>query len=661
MKNKFIILIGLLFWSYQGDAQFLKKLKEKVNEVVPTNSTDAKQKEDEKLHDDAQSNVNHSISIQKCPEKDLQRVLKENKKGFDITVNGRRKGLTNKGNDDEVIKLFTGYQFKGGFTDKKSEIYAGPTFAGKVPNGTQDRYSCFTYDGLKNRKMGAIMYVGSLYEFNNFWNDTAYHFVKPIACSNPAGYVPARFLGQTVGTAQDYRNDIVKECGDPDDVFHLFIYQMQFQAFDEYVKTLRELDVKAQKEVNEYNMADITDALYYDYYYGKNKQTKYSFNEDVIKRNGDKWPIEKLEAYIDLFSYSKHVDEFGMKLVDNSSNVYQIKRLLNKYPNLKYDKTKLEQKLVGMCNDLQAISAVKSLKVFESSKPLEKKAFEILKANRNAESFEMYLALYANGSNAGEVRKMKADYYAKIAAERLERIKREGLGGIDLISGEYSRLFYDYWVVTYNDGSTSEIKNEKKTALQFLMTMESDSKDYDCSFIIDRKKYLFQNTRNAALALYKIQHGSQDFSREGLFAIIDLDLEERLEKQKQIDKERGSVISSNDKINCDMKRSAEDKYYAKINLTDDGSFFTKILAKSSFSLIAFGKNQNVLLKSSEYDKLSGYDAIKIQKSDLPATITINFKGAEGVSFGENTNKIQSVQVAVTETGFYKLILKVPAS
>lgn len=627
-----LFLLFVLLTSAQAQAQVFKKLKDKVNESLEIESKTDDQKNQEDIN--GLNAVSNRMDIEKSPQKDIDRNISQLKRGYDGTIENNSKWCVDKGTED-VLKLFNGYAYKKGFNEVKTEVYAGPLFNNKQPNGTQDKYMCYYYNGIGNRRMGATMYFSTAYVFNKFWNDTSNHFIVPITWNVPAGHVPARFLGEAQGTAQEYRNSIIKECGDPDNEVYLYIYQMKFMSYEDYILACKDLHEKALIESKNYQMKSIEDAMYYDFYYGKNGKTKVMYSEDVIKKNGDNWPLETLEQFIDIFSYSKHVNSFVSRILESKNSIESIVYVIKKYPTVPYDKIIMENKLIGLSKNMSDIRMIKGVSAFSSSKKLEAKAIELIKSTNSLVDVEICLSLYSSGTANAEALRAKENILAKIQKEREDRMKHEGPGGIDLIDGPYWSGLSKVWQITYFDKSKTEISyNSRFGLLTDLLPVGCSFES--ASFIVNNKKYIFEDVSNAAKAKYDLLKGKSTYNTKGLIEVIDLEL-------RAIEEKSGFVISAANVNDCEVKRDVNN-YGVSVAIHDCG-LFTSNLASDSYYVTCTNKNGDITFTNNDPFKDNGFDAIRIGQYDLPVTISIAYKP-------DGRSEMKFVSVLLKEIGNY---------
>ena len=617
-------------------AQLFKKFQEKVNQEINNEVTE-----------DIQGKEHGVSNVSPCSKEAVESTMKKYYKSYGYDELERcEKWHVNKSTED-VYKLFEGYTYKKGFT-KEVEIYLGPKFYGQEPHGTQDRYTACYYNGLINSRVGTTLYFANSFVFNTFWMDTSKRHIVPLQWNVPAGYVPPKFLGTKQGTMHEWRDNFIAQCYNPDDPIMRHIYQLYFLPYNEYHKARNEMSLKAKSEANSYEMKTLSDAQYYNFYYGPNGKAKVGYNDDVIKTNASKWSIDSLDRFIDIFPYASCFNDVAGKVIDGKNSTDDIVAALIKYPKANYNKTVVEGKLVQSCSTLHQISMIRYVPNFSQLKQLEAKAYDLAIANKNIDEYETYLFIYPTGANSEKVKKLRDAELVRLENERNTRMAKEGPGGIWYLKGPKIASFLwvvEYtWYITYLDKSTAEIHCEYFPQVSLGGANFKSPHERETYFKMKNNMfYKYNNINNAAKALYQIMRDETALPKEGLLEVRD-------ETPPPIHPNSGddySVAHTKD-AHFNVKRTPGN-YSASISIYSGDLFGSKVDKDLYFVSVTNKYNKNVFATTDVYED-NGFDSPHVNENDLPCKVFIQYRKSKSDPF-------ERVEIKIINTGFYTIDLE----
>lgn len=584
-----------------------------------------------------------------CTNEEIEKAMNQQYKAYGYAELERcEKWHVNK-SKEEVLKLFNGYAFKKGFSEKK-ELYLGPLFYNRRPNGVQDVFHCYLYDGLNNRRMGNTMAFSNAYVFYKFWLDTTKHHIVPLLWNTPAAYIPPRYFGVQQGTYAEWQKATLENCLNPNDIIMKNIYVVYFLYWQDYSPALAKMKEDAKTEVNNYKMQSLADAAYYDYYYGPNGKTGIKWSEDVIKKNAENWPMDSLNTFIRHFPYSKSFNEFAAIYIEAQKTIPDIITAVREFSTVPFNKQKVEATLLSLCSSLREIGLLRSMPGFTQLKQIEAKAFTLAKAEKTISAYETFLEYYATGTSAIEIKKLRDAELKRIEDDRLARLKVEGPGGIWHIDGP--ELGSYLWVNTYKWKVVFLDKTSTSFYCEFFPQVTSVSvgteKIFDKApnppktyFRIGNIFYLYQNINYAAKAWYKIKKGEAAVVYDGLIEVRD-----ETPSPVPQDEYKYYQIYAKEKNDCSVHFDGRLNNIASIQIEDGGVMSASVVSDQYYSSV-YDKNQKQVFQTNDPFEDNGLGSPYVSSYDLPATVVINYKKTK-------SSDMKQVVVKIFKPGSYNI-------
>jgi hypothetical protein len=520
---------------------------------------------------------------------------------------------------DYMLKVFYGGTYKKGMMPNE-QVYLGPKLYGRIPNGVQDKYAALYYNGYENKMGGVLMYFSNMYVFDKFWLDTGKHHIVPLKWE-ASNYVSIKFLGTEQNTYDEWIAKEREACRDPYDPIMYNIYRLWFLPYEDYYRANEDIRKLAEAEVKNYSMQSLSDAAYYDFYYGPQGKSSIRYSEEVIERNALAWNTDSLDLFIEHFPYSKHFLPFLTRFVESKNDLAGIANVLVKYPKVPYDKQRMEAKLLGLCNSMYDISVLKKIPGFDQLKQIENKAYNIAKSSKSIPVYQQLVTLYPNKLYNDELQKLIVSESKRIEDERLAHLKAEGPGSIWYIKSVTTSLdglnIVSEWNFVYLDKSESVVNTSLSSSISnflFKGKSQNSADEIDGYFINKENKFLYSAARQAATALYKIEHGIDSYPVEGLIGVYNLKIEDKSSTNM------GFQLSKEDEKYISVFNSGGNDYGGSIHIIDDGQ-----VEKENYNSMVMDKNGKVLFQTNDPFDDNGIGAPSFRTYDLPVSVSIMFR------------------------------------
>jgi hypothetical protein len=427
------------------------------------------------------------------------------------------------------------------------------------------------------------------------------------------------------------------------------VYKLWFLPYEDYYSARNEINKKANEEVNNYSMQSLSDAAYYDFYYGPNGKSSIKYNEDNIEKNALSWKIDSLDLFIEHFPYSKHFLPSLTRFVESKSDLAGIANVLIKYPKVPYDKVKMESKLLALCNTMYDVSLLKGIQGFEGFKQLESKAYGIAKASKSIPLYQQLVALYPNKQYKDEFQKLLAAESKRIEDDRLARLKAEGPGGVWYIQSVVTSLeglnIVSKWRIIHLDKSESEIYSSLSSSISNLIfkgKTNSTGEEIDGHFIFKDGKYLYSNVRFAAIALYKIQHGIESYPTDGLIGVYSL---------KAIDNNAENIgynISKENEKLINVNRNSGNNYGGTIHIIDNES--VENVDRDNYNSMVINKDGKIIFQTNNPLSDNGIGAPNFMYYDLPIKVSIAYSNSP-------SKDVKLATIIITDPGSYDIRIR----
>lgn len=554
-----------------------------------------------------------------CTPEQISKVMKTHYKDYgEAAIQRNEKWYVNKPKD-YMLKVFYGGTYKKGMMPNE-QVYLGPKLYGRIPNGVQDKYAALYYNGYENKMGGVLMYFSNMYVFDKFWLDTGKHHIVPLKWE-ASNYVSIKFLGTEQNTYDEWIAKEREACRDPYDPIMYNIYRLWFLPYEDYYRANEDIRKLAEAEVKNYSMQSLSDAAYYDFYYGPQGKSSIRYSEEVIERNALAWNTDSLDLFIEHFPYSKHFLPFLTRFVESKNDLAGIANVLVKYPKVPYDKQRMEAKLLGLCNSMYDISVLKKIPGFDQLKQIENKAYNIAKSSKSIPVYQQLVTLYPNKLYDDELQKLIVSESKRIEDERLARLKAEGPGSIWYIKSVTTSLdglnIVSEWNFVYLDKSESVVNTSLSSSISnflFKGKSQNSADEIDGYFINKENKFLYSTARQAATALYKIEHGIDSYPVEGLIGVYNLKIEDKSSTNM------GFQLSKEDEKYISVFNSGGNDYGGSIHIIDDGQ-----VEKENYNSMVMDKNGKVLFQTNDPFDDNGIGAPSFRTYDLPVSVSIMFR------------------------------------
>ena len=554
-----------------------------------------------------------------CTPEQISKVMKTHYKDYgEAAIQRNEKWYVNKPKD-YMLKVFYGGTYKKGMMPNE-QVYLGPKLYGRIPNGVQDKYAALYYNGYENKMGGVLMYFSNMYVFDKFWLDTGKHHIVPLKWE-ASNYVSIKFLGTEQNTYDEWIAKEREACRDPYDPIMYNIYRLWFLPYEDYYRANEDIRKLAEAEVKNYSMQSLSDAAYYDFYYGPQGKSSIRYSEEVIERNALAWNTDSLDLFIEHFPYSKHFLPFLTRFVESKNDLAGIANVLVKYPKVPYDKQRMEAKLLGLCNSMYDISVLKKIPGFDQLKQIENKAYNIAKSSKSIPVYQQLVTLYPNKLYNDELQKLIVSESKRIEDERLAHLKAEGPGSIWYIKSVTTSLdglnIVSEWNFVYLDKSESVVNTSLSSSISnflFKGKSQNSADEIDGYFINKENKFLYSAARQAATALYKIEHGIDSYPVEGLIGVYNLKIEDKSSTNM------GFQLSKEDEKYISVFNSGGNDYGGSIHIIDDGQ-----VEKENYNSMVMDKNGKVLFQTNDPFDDNGIGAPSFRTYDLPVSVSIMFR------------------------------------